>query len=744
MKTRKALVVGVDDYRDSPLQGCVGDARRIAAILEGKQCEFDVMRMLDEEVTRSNLKEWLHWLLTDADYSLLYFAGHGMRTRVGTYLVTHDAEPFDEGVDLAWLTKAVTGIAHPDQIVVVVLDCCHSGDASSRSLNADAHAIRSEDVPYVSGKGRVVVAACKGNESAYEDMVDGEIRGMFTRHLCSAITGAASDGNGVVTVNAAYDYVSSQLESEGRQTPVFKGDQEGRIELAKNVPKTGLWSPSGSQKMSIDAAIAQADNHLSEIQRVVNRNASFDEWKQSGFADSCRAFLPVLSWFRRRTQLQSELLRDPQFSARHDSCNHFMVRLCNIDSGTMMVDGRLGARIGSGTFGIVWRVESAKWNKPVCFKSFHPHDLGDQEKVGRFRRGYEAMRQLNHPNIVKVLDLSEIPFGFYMDYVDGANLRNYNPASHADPESIIELLVVIAETLKHAHGRGVLHRDVKPENILIDMVRDPVEPFLTDFDLAWFSTATQVTNVAGFGSHYYAAPEQMDKPLANVSHQPTVDIYSFGQLCFFVSCGRDPQAFNHDGNIRAMENELGKRWRDSDASKQLLTLFDRCTRFKPEERITDFREVSDILASIRGHLQRVDEAYDAGKFVSQVEFNLSGRLPPEAKRQIVSTFRSRSGKTEMTFSIAKNGSSHYAVEVVFRPNNMVKEGRSSAEVRALVNQKIDAMLNAYARDHSTERRGAKAGAYEITVHIDKLEKSMPGVLRCREIVTRTLDILEGA
>jgi len=745
MHRKKALVVGIDTYPLFPLRGCGNDAERIADLLRSQHCGFEVRTLRDQEATRSSVRKSVSWLLADADMSIFYFAGHGARESVATYLLTHDTEPNDEGVDMPWLATAASRLPAQDQTVVILLDCCHSGDATPRGTHPKPEAITPTDIPSLPGRGRVVLAACRGNETAVEHVIDGRTHGAFTHHLCEAISGAAADENGNVTLNAAYDYVVAQLRATAKQIPVMKGDQEGAITIAAGVKKTGNWTPSSASRLDPDEAAGKAEEMINRAHQAMAQSSSLETWKSSGFADACRTFEPIQNWFRRRLDLQPELLRSADFKKHSDTSQHFLARLCAIEEGTFLPNGLVGKRVGSGSFGTVWRMSEGHWSEPVCFKSFHPHDLNDREKTQRFRRGFDAMRQLDHPNIVKVLQLTELPFGFYMQFIDGPNLRSFNPATALEPDQVIDLLIGAAETLKHAHGRGVIHRDVKPENILVRHMPDgSAEPYLTDFDLAWFSTATQVTQVAGFGSHFYAAPEQMDSPMAHLAHQTSVDTYSFGQLAFFALCGRDPLAFNHDGNVKALAGEMGRKWHDSDASQQMLKLFDDCTKFRPRDRVQDFREISDRLAAVRASLAQVGESYDARKFLEQTRFNLGGDLKATPVTPPVTSLRSRSGRTEIALTIIKDAPLSCGLDVTLRPDELILEGHKSSDTRLLINQRIDAMLQQYSRDHSVQRRGAKAGAFESTIRIDHLTKNMIGVLKAREIVSRAVDILEQA
>jgi len=394
----------------------------------------------------------------------------------------------------------------------------------------------------------------------------------------------------------------------------------------------------------------------------------------------------------------------------------------------------------------VCRAHRGKWTGPVCFKGYHAHDFLDAQKESRFRRGYQAMRQLDHPNIVKVRELSEVPFGFFMDYIEGANLRQLNPGATADPETVVKLLSEVAETLQHAHGKGVIHRDVKPENIVVSISdANEFSAFLTDFDLAWFSAATQVTKMAdGFGSHYYAAPEQINAPQSAAAHKATVDIFAFGQLCFFCVCARDPMAFDRDSNAHALSDELGRKWDDARASSAMLSLFRDCVEQHPQKRIQDFRVVCERLANIQLAFTAVPEQLSVERFMEQLGYLLTGKFGDKPSSANFVSIRSRSNRTAINVRIFKDASGVCGIEAEFHPDSLLIEGRKSADVRALVNSRIDAMLLEFKKEHDTGRKGAKVGAFEMTVRIDHLPKTKVGVLKAKNIVSRVIDLLEQA
>lgn len=150
------------------------------------------------------------------------------------------------------------------------------------------------------------------------------------------------------------------------------------------------------------------------------------------------------------------------------------------------------------------------------------------------------MQALHHPHIVRVLDGPAEDNGFHyfvMDYLPGGDLFHAVSTKKLDRAAALRALLQVAEALEYAHKRGLVHRDVKPQNILLD---EQGAALLTDFDLVWAPDTTGGTSTGFLGTHVYVAPEQAEN--AKVS-DARADIYSLGMTVLFVLHGRSlPQA----------------------------------------------------------------------------------------------------------------------------------------------------------------------------------------------------------
>ena len=200
-------------------------------------------------------------------------------------------------------------------------------------------------------------------------------------------------------------------------------------------------------------------------------------------------------------------------------------------------------QIGHGAMGIVYAGRDEQMGTAVAIKELKPELIGgNSELVARFRREGEALRQLNHPNIVKMWDAVEENGRFYLilEYIEGGNLQEMLTRQGALPIGrALTLALDLADALTRAHRLGIIHRDLKPANVLI--AADGT-PRLTDFGVArlgWDSDLTQTGAIVGTVA--YLCPE------ACLGHSldERADIWSFGVLLYEMLTGKRPFQGEH-------------------------------------------------------------------------------------------------------------------------------------------------------------------------------------------------------
>ncbi len=224
------------------------------------------------------------------------------------------------------------------------------------------------------------------------------------------------------------------------------------------------------------------------------------------------------------------------------------LRLLSFDfRGCTLGEFELVERIGRGATGVVWRARQASLGREVAIKILAPHLCQSEEKLERFRKEAFAASRLHHPNAVSVLTVGEQEGVHYiaMEYVRGRSLQDIldevrsrplgsSPSREPDtpriqePETAARIVKKIAEALDHCHARGVIHRDIKPQNVLID---GHGEPRIIDFGLARILEEEGITDTGiVMGTPHYMSPEQVMALGEQVDFR--TDIYSLGALLY--------------------------------------------------------------------------------------------------------------------------------------------------------------------------------------------------------------------
>ena len=208
-----------------------------------------------------------------------------------------------------------------------------------------------------------------------------------------------------------------------------------------------------------------------------------------------------------------------------------------IDPGTI-IDGRyrVVSRLGSGGMADVYLAQDQQLGRDVAVKVLHHHFAEDQEFVERFRREASSAAALSHPNIVAIFDRGEWNGTYYiaMEYVAGRTLKELVREQGAlDPATAIEIVVQILRAARFAHRRGVIHRDLKPHNVILD---EEGRARVTDFGIARAGASDMTLTGSIMGTAQYLSPEQAQGLVVSAAS----DLYSIGVILYELLTGAVP------------------------------------------------------------------------------------------------------------------------------------------------------------------------------------------------------------
>jgi serine/threonine protein kinase len=264
--------------------------------------------------------------------------------------------------------------------------------------------------------------------------------------------------------------------------------------------------------------------------------------------------------------------------------------------------------VGSGGMSNVFRAHDRLLERTVALKILHEQYTRDEDYVERFRREARAVAQLAHPNIVTVIDRGEQEGRQFIvfEYVDGENVKELLNRGPLEAREAIRLALQVARALSFAHERGLVHRDVKPQNVLLN---EDGQAKVTDFGIARSLDVHGVTQTGTvLGTSDYIAPEQARGQKVD----PKTDIYSLGVVLYELLSGEVP--FSGDNFVAVAMRHVNDPVpsvldRRPDCPVRLGLAIQRAMSKDPEDR---FESMGDFVVELEACLAEIEGRSDEG------------------------------------------------------------------------------------------------------------------------------------
>ena len=268
-----------------------------------------------------------------------------------------------------------------------------------------------------------------------------------------------------------------------------------------------------------------------------------------------------------------------------------------LEIGTML-SGRYEVlkRVGSGGMADVYMAKDHKLNRNVAVKVLKSEYVEDEKFLKKFETEAQAVARLSHPNIVNVYDVG-IEDGInyiVMELAEGMTLKEYiRRKGYLSPKETVEISLQIASAISHAHKNHIIHRDIKPQNILVSEIGNVK---VTDFGIAKATSSNTVTSTAtAMGSVHYISPEQAKGRFCDEKS----DIYSLGITMYEMVTGHVP--FDHENGVTIalmhLQNEITPPSQIRDGIPDSLEkIILKCTMKKPEDR---YQTADELIADLK-------------------------------------------------------------------------------------------------------------------------------------------------
>ncbi len=297
-----------------------------------------------------------------------------------------------------------------------------------------------------------------------------------------------------------------------------------------------------------------------------------------------------------------------------------------LNDGTEISHFRIESRLGAGGMGEVYKAHDLTLDRPSAMKVLSPEFLTDADRVRRFVQEARSASALNHPNIVTIYEIGQVPVSkrtlgyeedgelpihfIAMEFIDGLTLRSL-ASRGTETTKLLDVMAQVADGLAKAHGEGIVHRDLKPDNI---MITNDGYAKVVDFGLAKLTEskgrADQHRTASGvvMGTAAYMSPEQVQ----GLDIDRRSDIFSYGAILYELLCGRRP--FQSESSIDTMHRIVFSDhtplqdivpW----MPEALCQIVDCCLAKEPDDRYPDTKQIAV-------DLRQVIRSFEAGAVAS--------------------------------------------------------------------------------------------------------------------------------
>lgn len=293
-------------------------------------------------------------------------------------------------------------------------------------------------------------------------------------------------------------------------------------------------------------------------------------------------------------------LDDEAVPAGRDAFKEALAAVKSHDGDWRIGEHEILGEIARGGMGVIYRAREPHSGRVVALKCILAYQGDSDQALARFRREAETIARLDHPHIVPIYHVGEMADGspfFTMKYAPNGSLLQARGPLHAQPRQSVRLMAKVAQAVQYAHEQGVLHRDLKPGNILLD---GRGEPLVSDFGLARCEEiASHLTrSLTSFGTPGYIAPEQADGPATQLTS--AAEVYSLGAILFELLAGRLP--FLGDNVLGVLRQSAEKpapklRTLAPRLDRDLETICARCLERDPSARYRSAEALAQDLLS---------------------------------------------------------------------------------------------------------------------------------------------------